>query len=74
MVFDFAEWKKNLNAVLKENPDISRATGMIEINLGEGGIGTIYFNKRVKNASEASAVFEQMKDKVESGTVRIKIG
>jgi len=74
MAFDQAEWKRRLAAVLKEHPDIGRATGLLEINLGEGGLTKIYLNRKVKNASEAAAAIDQWKDKVESSTVRINIG
>ena len=75
MAFDYADWKRRLADVLKEHPDIGvRATGMIEINVNEGGITRVYLNKKVKNASEAAAAIDQWKDKVESSTVRINIG
>lgn len=37
MAFDSAEWKRKLSDILREHPDIGRATGMLEVNMGEGG-------------------------------------
>ena len=74
MALDHADWKRRLADILKEHPDIGRATGMIEINLNEGGITRIYLNRKVKNAPEAAAAFDQFRDKVESSTVRVTIG
>ena len=75
MAFDYADWKHKLSDMLKEHPDIGgRATGMIEINVNEGGITKIYLNKKIRNATEASAWFDHLKDKVESLNVRIIIG
>lgn len=73
MAFDSAEWKRKVAEVLKEHPDIGRATGMIEINMGEGGITKTYLNKKIKNAAELSA-FDHLKNKIESVSVRIVIG
>jgi len=75
MTFDYAEWKRRLADILKEPPDIGgRATGMVEINVNDGGITKVYLNKKVKNASEAAAALERWNDKIESSTVRINIG
>ncbi len=74
MAFDPVEWKRRYAELLKEHPDIGKATGMLETNLGEGGITKIYLNKKVRNAAEASAWFDHMKEKVESVSVRILIG
>ncbi len=74
MIFDNAEWKRRLAEVLREHPDIGRATGMIEINMGEGGVTKIYLNKKIRSASEASTWFDHLKDKVESVSVRVIIG
>jgi ubiquinone/menaquinone biosynthesis C-methylase UbiE len=73
MAFDSAEWKRKVAEVLREHPDIGRATGMLEINMGEGGITKAYLNKRIKNAAELTGL-DHLKDKVESVSVRIIIG
>lgn len=74
MAFDNADWKRRLTEVLKEHPDINRSTGMLEINLNEGGITKIYLNKKIRSASEAANWFDHLKDKVESAIVRVIIG
>jgi hypothetical protein len=74
MAFDHAEWKRRLAEVLKEHPDIGKATGMLEVNLGEGGITKIYLDKKIRNSLEAAAWFDHLKEKAENITVRIVIG
>ncbi len=74
MAFDSMEWKQKLSNVLKEHPDIGRATGVVEINLNEGEIAKIYLNKKIRNISEATAWFDHLKDKVENVIARVIIG
>ena len=75
MAFDNVDWKRRLADILKEHPDIgAKATGMIEINVNEGGITKIYLNRKVKTAAEASNYFDHLKEKVETLSVRINIG
>jgi len=74
MAFDNADWKRRFTDLLREHPDIARATGMLEVNINEGGITKIYLNKKIKNTSEAAAWFDHLKDKVESVNVRVIIG
>ena len=74
MAFDISEWKRRLSDILNEHPDIGKATGILEVNLHEGGITKVYLNKKVRNVSEADAWFDHLKDKVESVNVRVIIG
>lgn len=74
MAFDNADWKRRLSEILKEHPDIGKATGMLKVNLGEGSITKIFLNKKIRSTSEAAAWFDHLKDKVESVSVRIVIG
>ncbi len=74
MAFDQAEWKRKYVELLKEHPDIGKATGMLETNLNEGGITRVYLNKKIRNTGEASTYFDHLKEKVESVTVRVVIG
>ena len=74
MSFDHAAWKRRLSDLLREHPDIGRATGMFEANLNEGGVTKAYLNKKIKGTQETAVYFDQLKDKVESVSVRIVIG
>ncbi len=74
MAFDSTAWKQKLSELLKDHPDIGKATGMLEINLNAGGITRVYLNKKIRSASESAAWFDHLKDKVESVNVRVIIG
>ncbi len=74
MAFDSTEWKRRLSEILKEHPDIGKATGMMEVNLNEGIITNVYLNKKIRSASESVAWFDHLKDKVESVNVHVIIG
>jgi hypothetical protein len=73
MAFDPMEWRRRLSELLKEHPDIGRATGMFEANLSDGGITKAYLNKKIRTLSELPNL-DHLRDKVESISVRIIIG
>lgn len=46
---NLAEWKKRLNDILKEHPDVgNNMTGRVEVHCNVGGITKVYIYKEIK--------------------------